>query len=58
MPLSGSVNITDKPLYKFRGLLIDLGRRYMSVHLLKSIIDGMSYSKVCSDVIVAGVVTS
>ncbi|CAK9298805.1 unnamed protein product [Gordionus sp. m RMFG-2023] len=37
--------IKDKPLYRHRGLLIDTARHYIPVHILKNIIEAMSYNK-------------
>lgn len=37
--------IEDKPKFRYRGLLLDTGRSYMSVDSIRKIIDGMSYDK-------------
>lgn len=38
-------NISDKPLFKHRGLLIDTSRNFLPVNIIKSIIKGMSATK-------------
>lgn len=38
-------NITDKPIYRHRGLLIDTARNFLSVEMIKKNIDGMALSK-------------
>jgi N-acetyl-beta-hexosaminidase len=38
---------TTPTRYPHRGFLVDSGRRFVPVPLLKSFIDQMSYSKVC-----------
>uniref|UniRef100_A0A0D6R4V9 Beta-hexosaminidase n=1 Tax=Araucaria cunninghamii TaxID=56994 RepID=A0A0D6R4V9_ARACU len=37
--------IQDEPRFAFRGLLIDTGRHYQPVEVIKQIIDSMSYAK-------------
>lgn len=37
--------VADGPQYKHRGLLVDIGRRYYPVPLLRDIIEAMSMSK-------------
>ncbi|KAJ8930670.1 hypothetical protein NQ314_016511 [Rhamnusium bicolor] len=39
------IQITDKPLYRHRGLLLDTARNYLSVKIIKKNIDGMAASK-------------
>lgn len=43
--VNNTVNISDKPKYNHRGLMLDTGRRYFPLELLYNIIDGMSYVK-------------
>ncbi|TRY78500.1 hypothetical protein TCAL_11061 [Tigriopus californicus] len=38
-------SIEDQPKYRYRGLLLDTGRSYMSVDSIRKIIDGLSYDK-------------
>jgi hypothetical protein len=40
-----SLDVRDAPMYKHRGLLLDIGRRYYPLPLLRDIIDGISFSK-------------
>ena len=40
-----AVTITDEPEFEHRGLTVDSGRRYAPIPLVKSIIDGLSYTK-------------
>ncbi|XP_044020728.1 probable beta-hexosaminidase fdl isoform X2 [Aphidius gifuensis] len=40
-----NIKITDKPMYHYRGLLIDTGRQYFNIEQLKNVIDGMAASK-------------
>jgi len=37
--------ITDKPVYAYRGILIDTSRNFIPVPALKRLIDGLSYNK-------------
>ena len=39
------VKIRDYPRYKHRGLLLDIGRRFYPLPLLRSIIDGLAFTK-------------
>lgn len=43
--MSSTVNIDDEPRYVHRGLMLDTGRRYFPLELVKNIVDGMSYVK-------------
>lgn len=45
LSLSCAVTVTDYPDYSYRGLLLDVGRRFMPLPLLQTILDGMFYSK-------------
>jgi len=38
-------DITDKPEYTHRGLILDTSRNYFSIPILKRVIDGLSYNK-------------
>ncbi|XP_011497012.1 PREDICTED: probable beta-hexosaminidase fdl isoform X3 [Ceratosolen solmsi marchali] len=38
-------SIEDKPVFSYRGLLVDTGRQFFSLEQLKRVIDGMSASK-------------
>lgn len=40
---ASSVTISDAPLFAWRGLLVDTGRRFLSVDLLRAAIDSMAY---------------
>ncbi|XP_057669442.1 chitooligosaccharidolytic beta-N-acetylglucosaminidase [Diorhabda carinulata] len=40
-----NLEISDKPIYRHRGLLIDTARNYLSVDTIKKQIDGMAVSK-------------
>ena len=40
-----SVRISDKPVYPYRGVLVDTSRNYYSIDSLKKIVDGMGYNK-------------
>ena len=40
-----TLQITDKPQYKHRGLMIDTGRRFFPPALVETLLDGMSYMK-------------
>mmetsp|Transcript_20397 Transcript_20397/g.57386 ORF Transcript_20397/g.57386 Transcript_20397/m.57386 type:complete len:549 (+) Transcript_20397:3-1649(+) len=42
---AASVVVRDEPQYKWRGLLIDSGRRFFPVPLVKNLLDTMSYVK-------------
>ncbi|ODM91115.1 Chitooligosaccharidolytic beta-N-acetylglucosaminidase [Orchesella cincta] len=37
--------IRDKPVFKYRGVILDTSRNFISVSVLKKLIDGMSYNK-------------
>ncbi|KAK0090371.1 hypothetical protein PV325_001145 [Microctonus aethiopoides] len=37
--------VTDRPMFHYRGLLIDTARQYFSIEQLKRVIDGMAASK-------------
>lgn len=37
--------ITDDPVYPHRGLLIDTGRSFLNVDMIKRTLDGMAHSK-------------
>lgn len=37
--------IQDKPVFKYRGVILDTSRNFISVKTLKRLIDGMSYNK-------------
>ncbi len=37
--------ITDKPVFTYRGIMMDTARNFISLPRLKRLIDGMSYSK-------------
>lgn len=45
LQVPGEIYIEDKPLYPYRGILLDTSRNYISVPVIKRIIDGMSLSK-------------
>ncbi len=45
MILLGQASIKDSPAYIHRGLLIDTSRNFVSVEIIKKILDGMSYDK-------------
>ena len=38
-------NIIDYPVFKYRGLMIDTGRNYLSISLIKKILIAMSFNK-------------
>lgn len=40
-----NVRIEDKPMFHYRGLLIDTGRQYFPIEQLKRVLDGMAASK-------------
>ena len=40
--------IKDKPRFAYRGLLLDTSRHYLPVHVIKHILDSMSYAKLMS----------
>jgi len=37
--------IQDKPIYKYRGVILDTSRNFISIANLKGLIDGLSYNK-------------
>ena len=37
--------VTDSPSWRHRGLMVDTARRFLPPALLRTIIDGMSFSK-------------
>ena len=37
--------VSDEPVYPHRGIMLDVGRRYHPLPVLKKVIDGMQYSK-------------
>jgi len=41
----GQVNIQDTPQFRWRGLMVDPGRRFFPLPLLKNLLDTMSYAK-------------
>lgn len=43
--IAGNVEITDKPAYPYRGILLDTARNYFSVDSIKRTIEGMASSK-------------
>ena len=43
--ISGKVQISDAPIFPYRGILIDTGRNYFSISSLKRMVDAMSYNK-------------
>ena len=43
--LSTSLYVEDRPLWPHRGLMVDAARRFLPLPLLRSIIDGLAYSK-------------
>ncbi|XP_021948017.1 chitooligosaccharidolytic beta-N-acetylglucosaminidase isoform X1 [Folsomia candida] len=45
LQIVNSVVIEDKPMFRYRGLLVDTGRNFIPVSDLKRLIDGMSYNK-------------
>jgi N-acetyl-beta-hexosaminidase len=45
VPLHSPVRIFDYPAYPYRGLLMDVARHYIPIHILKRTIDGMAASK-------------
>lgn len=45
LQLPRDVTITDEPHYTHRGILLDTGRNYVNVDVIKRTIDGMSASK-------------
>lgn len=40
-----SVDISDGPVFPYRGVMMDTSRNYFSVDKIKKLIDGMSYNK-------------
>lgn len=42
---NGIVQVRDSPMYKHRGLLVDAGRRFWPIDLLKDILQTMSFVK-------------
>lgn len=45
LQIPGNVTIEDKPVYPYRGILLDTARNYISLPVIKRILDGMSLSK-------------
>eukprot|EP00049_Salpingoeca_infusionum_P023045 m.10095 g.10095 ORF g.10095 m.10095 type:complete len:670 (+) comp5526_c0_seq1:31-2040(+) len=45
MLMHSTISITDAPAYRWRGLLLDSGRRFLKVSILKSIMDTMVAAK-------------
>ena len=43
--IPGKVQISDAPIFPYRGILIDTGRNYFSISSLKRMVDAMSYNK-------------
>jgi len=43
--ISADVNIEDSPHYPHRGVMLDTARNFISVDMIKTLIDSMSYSK-------------
>ena len=43
--ISADVNIEDGPHYPHRGVMLDTARNFISVDMIKTLIDSMSYSK-------------
>ncbi len=43
--IPSKVKVKDKPMYPYRGILLDTSRNFYSIQSIKRIIDGMSYSK-------------
>eukprot|EP00656_Telonema_subtile_P057455 TRINITY_DN9455_c0_g1_i2.p1 TRINITY_DN9455_c0_g1~~TRINITY_DN9455_c0_g1_i2.p1 ORF type:complete len:322 (-),score=94.50 TRINITY_DN9455_c0_g1_i2:142-1107(-) len=43
--LSEEVAVQDAPGFRHRGLMVDTGRRFLPIPLLRSIIDGLGYTK-------------
>ena len=39
------IHIQDKPLLRYRGLLIDTSRHYLGMNILKETVDAMMYNK-------------
>ena len=39
------VEISDAPVYKHRGILLDTSRTFYSVKAIKRVLDGMAYNK-------------
>ena len=40
-----SADITDKPEYTHRGLILDTSRNYFPMRILRKVVDGLSYNK-------------
>lgn len=45
LPAVGTINIADRPSYRWRGLLVDTGRRFFPMSLLKNLLDTMAAVK-------------
>jgi len=43
--VSCDIEISDEPFYKHRGVMLDTARNFISVDMIKTLIDSMSYSK-------------
>jgi len=43
--LPATVKLSDKPVYAYRGVMVDTSRNFYSVESLKRIVDGMGYNK-------------
>ena len=43
--LPDNVKVTDRPVYAYRGVLLDTSRNFYSVDSIKRVVDGMGYNK-------------
>lgn len=43
--MPGQVSITDKPVYPYRGILLDTSRNFISIPVIRKVIDGMAANK-------------
>ena len=43
--LPASAQVSDRPVYPYRGILLDTSRNFYSVDSIKRMVDGMGYNK-------------